>query len=81
MSKLGAHFRTLYVDKLKFLDEEVSNNNSLYLRSSNLSRTFESLQQLVLGGLYPPKYRSDSFVLDINTRYLLSTVYSLVLYF
>ena len=38
MSELGAHFRTLYVDKLKFLDEEVSNNNlvqAIYREHSN----------------------------------------------
>jgi len=68
MSELGAHFRSLYVDKLKFLDEKLSNNKSLYLRSTDYSRTLESLQQLVTGGLYPSKYRDDSFIWDIHTR-------------
>ncbi|CAI2165427.1 777_t:CDS:2 [Funneliformis geosporum] len=68
MSELGANLRFLYVDKLKFLDETLSNNKSLHLRSTNYSRTFESLQQLVVGGLYPSKHRDDSLILDIHTR-------------
>ncbi|EXX70764.1 uncharacterized protein OCT59_020543 [Rhizophagus irregularis] len=68
MTELGAHFRTLYVDKLKFLDEKLSNDKLLYLRSTNYARTFESLQQLVIGGLYPSQYRSNSYVLKIHTR-------------
>ncbi|RIA89614.1 histidine phosphatase superfamily, partial [Glomus cerebriforme] len=68
MSELGAHFRALYVDKLKFLDKNLSNNKSLFLRSTNYARTLESLQQLVIGGLYPSQYRSDSYVLNIHTR-------------
>lgn len=70
MTELGAHFRTLYVDKLKFLDEKLSNDKLLYLRSTDYARTFESLQQLVIGGLYPSQYRSNSYVLKIHTRYL-----------
>ncbi|GET03926.1 phosphoglycerate mutase-like protein [Rhizophagus clarus] len=68
MSELGAHFRTLYVDKLKFLDEKLSNDKLLFLRSTDHARTFESLQQLVIGGLYPSKFRSNSYVLNIHTR-------------
>jgi len=43
MSELGAHFRTLYVDKLKFLDEKVSNN--IYIQAIYRE------QQLVIGGV------------------------------
>ena len=75
MSELGAHFRTLYVDKLKFLDKELSNSKSLYLRSTDFARTFESLQQLVIGGLYPSEYRPNSYVLDIHTRYSTYKIY------
>ncbi|CAB4420824.1 unnamed protein product [Rhizophagus irregularis] len=46
--------------KLKFLDEKLSNDKLLYLRSTDYARTFESLQQLVIGGLYPSQYRSNS---------------------
>ncbi|CAG8435561.1 8468_t:CDS:2 [Funneliformis caledonium] len=72
MSELGSNLRSLYVDKLKFLDETLSNNKSLHLRSTNYTRTIESLQQLVVGGLYPSKFRNDSLILDIHTRDILN---------
>ncbi|CAG8647703.1 13666_t:CDS:2 [Acaulospora morrowiae] len=70
MSKLGAHLRDLYVKRLKLLDARISgeNDGSIYLRSTYFNRTFESLHQLFIGGLYPSKYRENSFLLKIHTR-------------
>ncbi|CAG8464911.1 697_t:CDS:2 [Acaulospora morrowiae] len=70
MSQLGAHLRDLYVNRLKFLDAKISDENdeSIYLRSTYFNRTFESLHQLFIGGLYPSKYRENSFSLKIHTR-------------
>ena len=64
MSELGAHFRILYVDKLKFLDEEVSNN----LRSSDLSRTTISYWWRFVC------MTDDAFVTYLRNRFSLSHV-------
>jgi Histidine phosphatase superfamily (branch 2) len=57
MARLGAHIRSVYVDKLGFLPSTWSQTavESFYLRSSNFPRTFESVHS-ILCGLYPKSF-------------------------
>ncbi|KAH8115945.1 phosphoglycerate mutase-like protein [Phellopilus nigrolimitatus] len=48
----GRALRKLYVEKLGFLPDTISNTNETYFRSTNMPRTIESLQE-VIHGLYP----------------------------
>ncbi|PFH47755.1 hypothetical protein AMATHDRAFT_66976 [Amanita thiersii Skay4041] len=48
----GAALRRLYVDKLSFLPDKLATSGEIYLRSTNMPRTMESLQH-VLHGIYP----------------------------
>ncbi|KAF4616606.1 hypothetical protein D9613_008515 [Agrocybe pediades] len=48
----GRNLRKLYIDRLVFIPDKLSDLNSVYFRSTNMPRTTESLQQLV-HGLYP----------------------------
>ena len=63
MQKLGTRLRDLYVDKLHVLPA-VLQDSKLYLRSTDYSRTIESLQYL-LHGLYPSQFR-DGYGLKIH---------------
>jgi acid phosphatase len=57
---LGAYFRNLYVDQLRFLPSTISDPGMLYLRATRIRRAQESLQEAFLG-MYPTPFRSDSF--------------------
>ncbi|KDQ60184.1 hypothetical protein JAAARDRAFT_32565 [Jaapia argillacea MUCL 33604] len=48
----GQGLRDLYVSKLAFLSDTIESHGETYFRSTNMPRTFESLQQVV-HGLYP----------------------------
>ncbi|KAL0566125.1 hypothetical protein V5O48_015895 [Marasmius crinis-equi] len=48
----GTSLRKLYVDKLGFLPDTLEKQEQVYLRTTNMPRTTESLQQII-GGLYP----------------------------
>ncbi|KAG9306969.1 hypothetical protein G9A89_000883 [Geosiphon pyriformis] len=69
MVALGKNLRTLYIDKLKFLDPEIINDKAFYLRSSEIPRTIESLQQLFVGGLYPSSFSHHPITLNIHIRH------------
>ncbi|RPD65713.1 phosphoglycerate mutase-like protein [Lentinus tigrinus ALCF2SS1-7] len=63
----GSGLRKLYVDRLKFLPDVVHSNDEIYLRSTNMPRTIESLQQ-VLHGLYPISKSAKDFVPHLRIR-------------
>ncbi|KAI0336758.1 phosphoglycerate mutase-like protein [Cubamyces sp. BRFM 1775] len=63
----GASLRKLYVDRLKFLPEVVHSNDEIYLRSTNMPRTIESLQQIT-HGLYPMTKQAKDFVPLLRIR-------------
>ncbi|KAI0746993.1 phosphoglycerate mutase-like protein [Daedaleopsis nitida] len=63
----GRGLRKLYIDRLKFLPDAVHNNDELYLRSTNMPRTIESLQQIV-HGLYPISKSAKDFVPQLRIR-------------
>lgn len=63
----GGALRKLYVDRLHFLPDVMENNDAVYLRSSNRTRTIESLQQ-VIHGLFPLDKQGQSFVPHICVR-------------
>ncbi|KAF5318508.1 hypothetical protein D9619_010708 [Psilocybe cf. subviscida] len=48
----GVNLRKLYIDRLGFIPDILSDKNITYFRSTNMPRTTESLQQ-VIHGLYP----------------------------
>ncbi|KDR72600.1 hypothetical protein GALMADRAFT_252751 [Galerina marginata CBS 339.88] len=48
----GQNLRKLYVDRLGFLPDFLSDQNAVYFRSTNMPRTTESLQE-IMHGLYP----------------------------
>ena len=50
--KLGSLLRERYVEQAGFLPQIYKNDGSVFVRSSNMERTFESVQAL-LNGLYP----------------------------
>ncbi|KAK9457177.1 histidine phosphatase superfamily [Dipodascopsis uninucleata] len=50
--RLGQEIRKLYIDKLAFLPRIYSNQNDLYMRTTSIVRSRETLQQL-FAGLYP----------------------------
>ncbi|OLN86518.1 putative acid phosphatase SPBC4.06 [Colletotrichum chlorophyti] len=65
---LGRRLRNLYVERLNFLSEDLTNPDSLYLRSTPVPRALESLQQ-ALSGLYPSSHRApDLPPLTLITR-------------
>lgn len=64
MEELGASLRKHYVEELQF---KCCKSNEIYLRSTNYSRTIESLQSL-LRGLFPGRESSDAEPLIIHTR-------------
>ncbi|GAC96123.1 histidine acid phosphatase [Pseudozyma hubeiensis SY62] len=49
--RFGRELRRLYVDRLGFLPQLLTSkdNNALYFRSTNMSRTIESLEQVIRG--------------------------------
>ncbi|SNX83040.1 related to acid phosphatase ACP2 precursor [Melanopsichium pennsylvanicum] len=49
--RFGRELRGLYVDRLGFLPQSLTSNDhdSLYFRSTNMSRTIESLEQVIRG--------------------------------
>ncbi|PVU98456.1 hypothetical protein BB560_005670 [Smittium megazygosporum] len=61
MRNVGSYLRDLYVNNLHFLPEsrEELGNSTLYSRTTDYSRTFESLHQ-VISGLYPVKPSASS---------------------
>ncbi|TFK87495.1 phosphoglycerate mutase-like protein [Polyporus arcularius HHB13444] len=63
----GSGLRKLYVDKLNFLPDVVHSNDEIYLRSTNMPRTIESLQQVV-HGLYPISKSAKDFVPHLRIR-------------
>lgn len=64
--KLGERIRHLYVDQIGFLPAKLDPSH-LYLRSTSLTRTLESLQELV-SGLYPSDTRTENYQPNIVTR-------------
>ncbi|OZJ05205.1 hypothetical protein BZG36_02461 [Bifiguratus adelaidae] len=67
MSKLGENLRQIYVDRLHYLPETWS-PNTLLIRSTDYSRTHDSVIQLVSGGLYPEGTRGKDFEVQVYTR-------------
>ena len=69
METMGGSLRKLYIGKLKFLQPtiDVSLNKDIYLRSTDIARTLESLQYLV-NGLYPPRHRNSARSEDSNFK-------------
>ncbi|KAF9784782.1 phosphoglycerate mutase-like protein [Thelephora terrestris] len=63
----GNALRKLYVDRLHFLPDTMESNEEVYLRSSNRTRTIESLQQ-VIHGLFPLDKQGQFFVPHICVR-------------
>ncbi|PIL27692.1 hypothetical protein GSI_10845 [Ganoderma sinense ZZ0214-1] len=59
--------RKLYVDRLKFLPDVVRSNDEIYLRSTNIPRTIESLQQII-HGLYPVSKSATDFMPHLRIR-------------
>jgi acid phosphatase len=57
---LGQRLRHLYVDQLKYMPSLISSSDSIYLRSTPLSRALESVQQ-VFWGMYPLTARTAAF--------------------
>ena len=53
--------------RLKFLPDVVHSNDEIYLRSTNMPRTIESLQQIV-HGLYPISKSAKDFVPHLRIR-------------
>lgn len=53
---LGLRLRDLYVDRLKFLPSTLSSTENLYLRTTPVPRSLESMQQ-AFSALYPPSVR------------------------
>ena len=66
MLSLGSRLRHVYIDKLKFLKERMDLQD-LYVRSTDYSRTIESVQYL-LGGLYPFSKRDQGQDMTIHIR-------------
>ncbi|KAJ1676907.1 hypothetical protein EV182_007267, partial [Spiromyces aspiralis] len=52
MKRVGRFLRSLYIDQLQFMPARAPSDGSLYLRSSEYTRTIESINMLV-SGLYP----------------------------
>ncbi|KAK9449143.1 histidine phosphatase superfamily [Limtongia smithiae] len=50
--KLGEHLRALYIDKLAFLPREFTDQSDVYLRSTYVLRSLETMYEL-FAGLYP----------------------------
>ncbi|PPQ68920.1 hypothetical protein CVT24_007664 [Panaeolus cyanescens] len=48
----GKNLRNLYVNRLGFIPDKLSDTNQVYFRTTNIPRTTQSLQQIVRG-LYP----------------------------
>ncbi|KAH9849601.1 phosphoglycerate mutase-like protein [Lenzites betulinus] len=65
--QFGHSLRKLYVDRLKFLPDVVKSNDEVYLRSTNMPRTIESLQQIT-HGLYPMTKHAKDFVPLLRIR-------------
>ncbi|KAH9941178.1 phosphoglycerate mutase-like protein [Epithele typhae] len=63
----GSNLRKLYVDRLRFLPDVVRSNDQVYLRSTNMPRTIESLQQIV-HGLYPAQKTVEGYTPHIRIR-------------
>lgn len=59
--------------RLNFLPDVMENNDAVYLRSSNRTRTIESLQQ-VIHGLFPLNKQGKFFVPHICIRLVLKFV-------
>ena len=53
--------------RLQFLPDVVRSNDEVYLRSTNMPRTIESLQQ-ILHGLYPVSKSAQDFVPHLRIR-------------
>ena len=53
---LGQRLRKLYIDQLKFMPEELSSSEGLYLRATPIPRALESVQQ-TFSGMYPSETR------------------------
>ncbi|OLL26103.1 putative acid phosphatase [Neolecta irregularis DAH-3] len=64
---LGERLRNLYVNRLAYLPEDITSDSQVYLRTTNMSRTWETLQH-VFAGLYPPAHRSSLFKPKAHTR-------------
>ncbi|CCL99109.1 uncharacterized protein FIBRA_01123 [Fibroporia radiculosa] len=63
----GHALRRLYIDRLGFLPDVAESNEEIYLRSTNVPRTIESLQQ-VIHGLYPDTKLGGDFVPNLRIR-------------
>ncbi|KAI0944908.1 hypothetical protein AcV7_001582 [Taiwanofungus camphoratus] len=63
----GKALRQLYIDRLGFLPDVACSNDEIYLRSTNVPRTIESLQQTI-HGLYPVSKSSDDFTPQLRIR-------------
>ncbi|WFD42613.1 acid phosphatase [Malassezia psittaci] len=69
MLKIGMALRRVYVDHAHFLPEEYLSGHApfLYLRSTNVPRTMQSLDE-VITGLYPPTDRVDTLTPVVYVR-------------
>jgi len=65
--QLGQALRELYVDRLGFLSDTMQSTEEIYLRTTNVPRTTESLEQ-VLHGLYPKQKQAEGIVPLIRVR-------------
>ncbi|KAI0646511.1 phosphoglycerate mutase-like protein [Trametes meyenii] len=63
----GSSLRKLYIDRLKFLPDVVKSNDEVYLRSTNMPRTIESLQQIT-HGLYPMTKQATDYTPFVRIR-------------
>jgi acid phosphatase len=66
MMSLGTQLRKLYVEELKFLNSNLKLSD-IYVRSTDYSRTIESVQYL-LSGIYPQKSRSNSDDITLHVK-------------
>ncbi|KZT10258.1 phosphoglycerate mutase-like protein [Laetiporus sulphureus 93-53] len=56
----GQALRQLYIDRLGFISDVARSNDEVYLRSTNVPRTIESLEQIARG-LYPEEKTGKEF--------------------
>ncbi|KAJ1829595.1 hypothetical protein LPJ56_000244 [Coemansia sp. RSA 2599] len=63
---LGAHLRSIYVDKLGFLSKTLNRTSEVYARTTYIWRTKNSAESL-LGSLWPDRGLSPSAAIPIHT--------------
>ncbi|KAJ2852695.1 hypothetical protein IWW36_000052 [Coemansia brasiliensis] len=65
-STLGAHLRSIYVDKLGYLSPELSSADEIYLRTTHIWRTKNSAESL-LGALWPKRGITPTSSIPLHT--------------